>query len=162
MCIRDRNTAEAEKSETTAGSSSDGKIGFFFGPKVNFSASVSHKSEQTRTTDTRAKYSFNVCARRQGPPESFMRLIDAVTATVANPSQTKPALSDNLLQDPDVYKRQSGRRTRWTCGWTGRGATPISTVWLRFSGGTPARGASPSAPGEENSRPRVSLGMKMC
>ena len=94
------NTAEAEKSETTAGSSSDGKIGFFFGPKVNFSASVSHKSEQTRTTDTRAKYSFNVCARRQGPPESFMRLIDAVTATVANPSQTKPALSDNLLQDP--------------------------------------------------------------
>jgi hypothetical protein len=55
---------------------------------VKFTGSVTHTSEQTRHTDTRAKYSFSVSARKQGPPEGLMRLIDAVTAAVANPSET--------------------------------------------------------------------------
>ena len=92
------NTVEEDKSTTGTEASSNGKVGFFLGPKVEFSAKLTHQSEQTRHTDTRAKYSFNVSARRQGPPESFMRIIDAITSTTTQPTKDEPAIKDNLLK----------------------------------------------------------------
>ena len=55
-----------------------------------FTGTVTHSSDQTRSTDTRAKYSFNICARKQGTPEAFLRIIDAVTNSVANPTASEP------------------------------------------------------------------------
>lgn len=64
---------------------------------AKFSGTVSHSSEQTRRTDTRAKYSFNVNARKQGTPEGLMRIIDAVTNAVATPTTTQ--LQSNLIEE---------------------------------------------------------------
>lgn len=105
------NTVEEEKSNTAGEAKADGKLGFFLGPKINFSTSVTHRSEQTRRTDTRAKYSFNVSARRQEAPESFLRLIDAVTASVSNPTASQPALSDNLTgEDGKPTGQKTGKK----------------------------------------------------
>lgn len=89
------NTSDTSKSKTEAGTKTDGKAGFFFTPKVNFSASLSHSSEQTRQTDTRAKYSFHVEARKQEQPEALMRIVEVMVNAATNPTNQKPAL-DNL------------------------------------------------------------------
>jgi len=65
---------------------------------AKFTGNVTHSSEQTRHTDTRAKYSFNVSARKQGTPEAFLRIIDTVTNAVANPNSTKPENSNPLIE----------------------------------------------------------------
>lgn len=57
---------------------------------AKFTGTVTHSSQQTRSTDTRAKYTFNVSARKQGTPEAFLRIIDAVTNSVANPTASEP------------------------------------------------------------------------
>lgn len=57
---------------------------------AKFTGTVTHSSEQTRSTDTRAKYTFNISARKQGTPEAFMRIIDAVTNSVAKPTASEP------------------------------------------------------------------------
>ena len=64
---------------------------------AKFSGNVTHSSEQTRHTDTRAKYSFNISARKQGTPEAFMRIIDTITNSVANPSAIKPSNNQSLI-----------------------------------------------------------------
>ena len=95
-------TAEDEKSSTTAEvkSETDAKWSSWWSPasvSTKLTGSVSNTRETTRHTDTRAKYSFNVTARKQNPPEAFMRIIDAITNAVASPtSQTK---EHNLLKD---------------------------------------------------------------
>jgi len=92
------STAEESKSSTTVDTETKGsaKGGGWFTPKfeASFSAKVCHKSEQTRKTDTRAKYSFNVSARKQAPPEAFMRLIEVITDAATTPRETAPALEE--------------------------------------------------------------------
>ena len=67
-------------------------------PKVDFSASLSHSSEQTRKTDTRAKYSFHVEARKQEQPEALMRIVEVMVNAATNPTSEKPQL-DNLKEE---------------------------------------------------------------
>ena len=71
------STSEEQKSSTAAEASLTGKMGW--GPfSVTIKGSVSHKTEQTRKTDTRAKYSIKVSASRTGPPEGMMRVLDTL------------------------------------------------------------------------------------
>ena len=69
-----------------------------------FTGNVTHSSSQMRHTDTRAKYTFNVSARKQDAPEGFMRILDAITNSAATPHpETK---RDNLL--PSEKKAGTG------------------------------------------------------
>lgn len=57
-----------------------------WGPfKLNVKGSVSHKSTQTRKTDTRARYAFNTTVRRQDPPEALQRVMDFLTDAAVKP-----------------------------------------------------------------------------
>ena len=76
------STSDTKTSSTEVGASASGG---FFG--VKFSGSVSHKSEQTRKSDTRSKYSFHVEAKKQETPEPLMRIIEAITNDVTKPAQ---------------------------------------------------------------------------
>jgi hypothetical protein len=78
------STSESSSSSTAAEGSMAGSVGFGWF-SASFSAKVSHKSEQTRKTDTRAKYSFHVEASQHEPPEALMRMIDMVVDTVTKP-----------------------------------------------------------------------------
>ncbi|MCL2182036.1 MAG: DUF2589 domain-containing protein [Chitinispirillia bacterium] len=95
-------TAEDEKSSTAADvkSETEGKYSSWWSPvsvSTKFTGSVSNTRETTRHTDTRAKYSFNVTARKQAPPEAFMRIVDAITNSAARP--TSQEKTSNLLTE---------------------------------------------------------------
>lgn len=76
--------SEEVHSETAAEGGFEAKMGW--GPfSVSVHGKVSHHQEQTRKTDTRAKYSIHVAAKRQGPPESLMRVIDFLTDAATKP-----------------------------------------------------------------------------
>nr|WP_088508084.1 DUF2589 domain-containing protein [Burkholderia ubonensis] len=85
--------SEKASSSTEAGGEFKAKIGW--GPvSVNLSGRVSHKSEQTRSTDTRAKYSIHTQIKRQQPPEALMRVIDFLTDAA-----TKPVVAADKAKD---------------------------------------------------------------
>ena len=93
ICIEDGSVdfelevsqAEESKSETAAEAELSASIGW--GPyKVSMHGKVSHKSEQTRKTDTRAKYSIHTSIKRQEPPEALMRVIDFLTDAATKPT----------------------------------------------------------------------------
>ena len=91
------NTSETSTSSTSAGAEISGG---FFG--VKFSGNVSHKSEQTRKSDTRSKYTFHIEARKQETPESLMRIIDAITEDVTKKTTipegaTPPSNSQSII-----------------------------------------------------------------
>jgi hypothetical protein len=91
-----------EHSSTEASGGFEAKVGW--GPfSVSMHGSVSHKSEQTRKTDTRAKYSIHVAAKRQDPPEALARVIDfltdAATKPTVLPANETPAAADTLTND---------------------------------------------------------------
>lgn len=90
-------TADTDKSKTDVNTSTNGSFGGFFMPKVNFNASLSHSSEQTRQTDTRAKYSFHVEARKQEQPEALMRILEVMVNAATTPTDNAP--KKNLLDD---------------------------------------------------------------
>lgn len=73
----------------------------WFSPvSAKMTGSVSHSSSQTRTTDTRAKYSFHVSARKQQAPEALMRIIDTITEHAAKPIEgKKEPKNQNLLPE---------------------------------------------------------------
>jgi hypothetical protein len=78
------STSEASSKESEAKGSFSAKAGW--GPfSVQMSGSVSHKSTQTRKTDTRAKYTVHLEARKQDPPEALMRVIDILTNAASKP-----------------------------------------------------------------------------
>lgn len=77
-------TAESSSSSTEVGAKAEGKVGFAFW-SASFSASVTHKSEQTRKTDTRARYQVKMHAEQQDPPEGFKRIIDALMNAMIQP-----------------------------------------------------------------------------
>ncbi len=68
--------------------------------------SVSHKSTQTRKTDTRARYAFNTTLKRQDPPEAMMRVIDFLTDAATKPTVVKTATleSQDLISQADTLK----------------------------------------------------------
>ncbi len=76
--------SEEDHSETSASGEFSASMGW--GPfSVKVSGSVSHKSEQTRKTDTRAKYSIHTSIKRQDPPEALARVIDYLTNAATKP-----------------------------------------------------------------------------
>jgi hypothetical protein len=82
-------TSEASHSSTEGEGSFEAKAGW--GPfSVKISGKVSHKSEQTRKTDTRSKYSFHVDVVHRGPTECMQRVMDHITD-----ASIRPALGTN-------------------------------------------------------------------
>lgn len=69
------DTSEAQSSSTEAKGEFSAKFGFAFW-SASVSGSVSHKSEQTRKTDTRSKLTIHMEASRMGPPEGLQRVLD--------------------------------------------------------------------------------------
>jgi len=77
-----------------------GSLGW--GPfKLNVKGSISHKSTQTRKTDTRARYAFNTTLKRQDPPEAMMRVIDFLTEAATKPTVVK----STKLNSPDMISQ---------------------------------------------------------
>jgi hypothetical protein len=104
---------QAESTSETSGESSFG-ASLGWGPfKLNVKGQVSHKSSQTRKTDTRARYAFNTKVRRQDPPEALMRVIDFLTDAATKPvimadasAQNLDALPPSALPMPDKAAAQ--------------------------------------------------------
>jgi len=77
-------TSEASHSETSGEGGFEAKMGW--GPfSVKVHGKISHKSEQTRKTDTRSKYSFRVEMVHRGPTEAMSRIIDSLTDAAVKP-----------------------------------------------------------------------------
>lgn len=87
-------TAESSMSSQAVEAKAEGKIGWGFF-SCTFSASVACKSEQTRKTDTRARYSVKMIAEQAAPPEGFSRIIDALMNAMLQPidADKAPALA---------------------------------------------------------------------
>ena len=103
-------TATEDKNKTDSTVQNETNLGFksWWSPvtaTTKITASVTHSSEQTRHTDTRAKYSFSIRARKQSTPETFMRIIDAITNSVTKP--TEQILPDNLKEVGHGFEQQS-------------------------------------------------------
>lgn len=83
-----------------------GSLGW--GPfRLNVKGSVSHKSTQTRKTDTRARYAFNTTLKRQEPPEAMMRVIEFLTDAATKPTIVRTAAleSPDEISQADTLKR---------------------------------------------------------
>ncbi len=94
------NQAEETHSETEAEGGFEASAGW--GPfKVSIHGKVSHHTEQTRKTDTRAKYSIHTAIKRSGPPEALMRVIDFLTDAATKPT-VLPAEKAELKQQLDT------------------------------------------------------------
>lgn len=90
-----------QSAEDTSSSEKSGEMAasLGWGPfKLNMKGSISHKSTQTRKTDTRARYAFNTTLKRQDPPEALMRVIDFLTDAATKPTVVKTA----ALESPDA------------------------------------------------------------
>lgn len=71
-----------------------------WGPfKVKMAGRVSHKSAQTRATDTRAKYSIHTQVKRQPAPEALMRVIDFLTDAATRPSTSGEGSSSQTMEN---------------------------------------------------------------
>ena len=91
---------QAESASETAGTASFG-ASLGWGPfKLNVRGQVSHKSSQTRKTDTRARYAFNTKVRRQEPPEALQRVIDFLTDAATKPVMLPDTEAGNLDKLP--------------------------------------------------------------
>ena len=102
------NTAESSESKTETKATNETEAKSWWSPvSTKFTGSVTHNSNQTRSTDTRAKYTFNVNARKQGTPEALMRIIDTITNSVATPMLNRKDDS-NLLPDKEEQKDDKG------------------------------------------------------
>ena len=70
---------------------------------AKFTGNVTHSSSQTRHTDTRAKYTFNVSARKQDAPEGFMRILDAITNQCRYPPPGNQAGQSSSQREKSRY-----------------------------------------------------------
>lgn len=91
---------QAEDTSDTSASSTFGASLGWGGFRLNVRGQVSHKSSQTRKTDTRARYAFNTKVRRQDPPEALMRVIDFLTEAATKPVVMGSAEAKNLEAMP--------------------------------------------------------------
>jgi hypothetical protein len=90
--------SQSEESKASTEAEAGGDLSAGWGPfSVKIHAKVSHKAEQTRKTDTRAKYSFHTSVKRSGPPEGMMRVIDFLTDAATKPVLAK---AGNKKADP--------------------------------------------------------------
>ena len=110
--------SQSEESSSKTDAEAELKASFGWGPfSVSVSGKVSHHQEQTRKTDTRAKYSIHVAIKREPPPEALARVIDYLTDAAVKPIQIektpKPqddpeaatkALDDKTKQDGTTYE----------------------------------------------------------
>lgn len=104
------SSAETSNSNTSESTNLDVKSNRWFSPvTASMTGSVSHSSSQTRSTDTRAKYSFQISARKQGTPEALQRIIDAITDSTANP-QNNSSNENNLLPNSGASTNNSGKK----------------------------------------------------
>ncbi len=95
--------SEESHSATEAEASMEASVGW--GPfSVSMKGRASHKSEQTRKSDTRAKYSIHTAIKRQDPPEALMRVIEFMTDSATKPVQ----LPNAQLQNKDKLPEGSG------------------------------------------------------
>ncbi len=78
------STSEQSKSSTEASATVKAKLGFAWW-SVNISGSVTHKSEQTRKTDTRAKYTLEAEGSNKGASEGLKRVFELIQN-----NQTRP------------------------------------------------------------------------
>lgn len=105
------NTAESQEDKTETKADNTTEYKSWWSPiSTKFTGSITHSSNQTRSTDTRAKYSFNVNARKQGTPEALMRIIDTITDSVATPLPDKKTDS-NLLPEKEEVKQPTPKKT---------------------------------------------------
>lgn len=78
------SASEASNMSTEVETGYEASLGW--GPvSVKMSGKVSHKTEQTRSSDTRAKYSFHTQVRRLPAPEALMRVIEFLTDAAVKP-----------------------------------------------------------------------------
>ncbi len=97
----------SQSEESTTNTSAEGgfEASMGWGPfQVKVHGKVSHKSEQTRKTDTRAKYSIHTSIKRQGPPEALMRVIDFLTEAATKPT-VLPANSE--ITNTDAFPTET-------------------------------------------------------
>ncbi|MEG0248242.1 MAG: DUF2589 domain-containing protein [Pseudomonas sp.] len=88
------NQMSEDVTDKSMAAEAGGSLGW--GPfKLNVKGSISHKSTQTRKTDTRARYAFNTTLKRQDPPEAMMRVIDFLTDAATKPTVVKSATLDS-------------------------------------------------------------------
>ncbi len=91
-----------------------------WGPfKLNMKGSISHKSTQTRKTDTRARYAFNTTIKRQEPPEALMRVIDFLTDAATKPTVVNSA---KLESAGEISKADTLKTSASTGAGAGAGA----------------------------------------
>ncbi|POE00633.1 DUF2589 domain-containing protein [Pectobacterium odoriferum] len=74
--------------------------------KVKMAGRVSHKSTQTRTTDTRAKYSIHTQVKRQPAPEALMRVIDFLTDAATKPSIPSKESTSRITENSAPMEQQ--------------------------------------------------------
>lgn len=99
------NQFAEDKSNNSKSGTLGGSVGW--GPfSVSVSGSISTHSEQTRKTDTRARYKFNTKIARQEPPEALMKVIDHLVSANTKPVMLKGEAprSPDKISDADVLK----------------------------------------------------------
>ncbi|MDZ5111420.1 MULTISPECIES: DUF2589 domain-containing protein [Pseudomonas] len=132
------NQMSEDVSSKDMNAEASGSLGW--GPfKLNVKGSVSHKSTQTRKTDTRARYAFNTTLKRQEPPEAMMRVIDFLTDAATKPTVVKTAKLDSqdVISQADTLKSPAATGTAATgTAATGSAATGAAAT------GAPTPGAS--------------------
>lgn len=83
------DASEASDEQDSKGLEGEASVGY--GPvSVKLKGSLSHKSEQTRKTDSSARYTVHMEASRQPMPEAFNRVIDTLLASMR---PTQPAVN---------------------------------------------------------------------
>lgn len=106
-------TQSAQDSSTTSASGSfSSSLGW--GPfSVSVKGSASHKSTQTRKTDTRARYAITTKIVRQDPPEALMRVIDFLTDAATKPMilPSATASSNTTLPTSGVLPMPDAKKT---------------------------------------------------
>lgn len=88
-------TSETTKTTSETKATVKGKVGFAWW-SVEVNASYSHKKEQTRSTDTRAKLSIHMEASRQPQTEGLKRVLDFIMA-----QNTVPIALDKAPPPPE-------------------------------------------------------------
>jgi hypothetical protein len=85
-------TSDVASSSTEGKAEFEAKVGW--GPfSASFKGSLSHKAEQTRKTDTRARYAFSLELERDEAPEGLMRFNDfLMNAAMQGPVPAASAL----------------------------------------------------------------------
>ncbi|WP_343596933.1 DUF2589 domain-containing protein [Pseudomonas sp.] len=95
-----------DTSNSSKEGSLEGKVGW--GPfSVSVKGSISNHSEQTRKTDTTARYKFNTRIARQEPPEALLKVIDFLVGASTKPVVVKgdeAPRSLDKISDADVLK----------------------------------------------------------